>query len=576
MILPLDDFLIKNGIVDIKTIKNNIVIHANLKGKEKRFDIKFKNDSTHEEIASLLEAKLDKALGRTLCQYIIQFICKPENWDKVSTSDVELNQKAEQQLLAEKYKPKYHYDNFEQWQLSVEIAYHKLHKTVDDNIPQAWAGIEHVLSVKAILHIKEITLPYIGIILGPPSGVKTVALKLLRDRPYTFFTDKFNPASMVSHVATLPPGMKEGDQHMLNKMKNSVVLAPELASLFSGREDQLREIIQLMTRVADGDGLETDSGLGHKGVTGKVMFVMGGAGAEFSPMVYGLLSTFGAKLYFFRLPKVEKTHEQYVQDLKGDQFTVKFQRMKEAMNQYLDVFESCPIAETEEGLPYYLPKISLDKFRVNDCNDAIDIIVHLGRLLRHLRNVAWTREFLAGTTRRVQKEDKKETIVETEERDFSFNISVFEDQGRADQQHYNLAIGHALSTGRTSLAMEDIPLIVKVTLSTAPKNRHQVFELLLENGGSLTTKEIEQSLGFHRQTANRTMTELVAVGLARWFTTGEEHSKGIELEDDFSFFTETEFEAARQDDYRRYHEYLESLIRKESNLSQDRQKGTQQ
>jgi hypothetical protein len=71
------------------------------------------------------------------------------------------------------------------------------------------------------------------------------------------------------------------------------------------------------------------------------------------------------------------------------------------------------------------------------------------------------------------------------------------------------------------------------------------------------------------------MTELVAVGLVKWYTAGEEHSKGIELEDDFSFFTNEEFYLARQDNYRRYHEYLENLNR-ESNPSQDEEKGVQQ
>lgn len=85
------------------------------------------------------------------------------NWVILNTSDDELEKKAEQQQIAEKYKPKCHFDSFEQWQVAVESSYHNLHKTVDDNMRQAWPATEFVLSVKAILHIKEITLPYIGI-----------------------------------------------------------------------------------------------------------------------------------------------------------------------------------------------------------------------------------------------------------------------------------------------------------------------------------------------------------------------------------------------------------------------------
>ena len=105
---------------------------------------------------------------------------------------------------------------------------------------------------------------------------------------------------MVSH-AILPPGMNEGDQHMLLKMKNNIVLAPELATLFAKPEDELRELIAILTRVADGRGLESDTGLGHKGVTGKVMFVMGGAAVEIPPNVYRLLTTFGPKAIFLQV-----------------------------------------------------------------------------------------------------------------------------------------------------------------------------------------------------------------------------------------------------------------------------------
>jgi len=268
-----------------------------------------------------------------------------------------------------------------------------------------------------------------------------------------------------------------------------------------------------------------------------------------------MLTNFGPKIYFFRLPEVNKTHDEHFQDLKGDQFTVKFQRMKEAMNKYLDIFESCPTAEAEEGLQYYLPKILLDKFRINDSDDTLHIIVNLGMLLRRLRAVAWTREYGSSTKKTTQEGE----TIETEERDYAFNTNLFEDQSRADRQHYNLALAHALSMGRTSVGIEDMPLVVRVTLSTAPLNRHKVFDKLLDLGGSITTKEIQDNLHLHRSTAKKTMTELVAVGLVHWETTGQEHSDTIVLEDEFNWFTGTEFEAVRDDSYPRYREYVENL-----------------
>jgi len=265
-------------------------------------------------------------------------------------------------------------------------------------------------------------------------------------------------------------------------------------------------------------------------------------------------------MYFFRLPKTTKTNDQYFRDLKGDQHIVKFERMKKAMDKYLDIFESCPTAEPEEGLHYYLPKISLDKFRVNESDDAIHVIVKLGILLGRLRLVAWMREYTTATKKTTQEGEKTE-IIETVERDFSFNTSLLEDPSRANQQHYYLAQGHALSMGRTSIGMEDIPLLVRVTLSTAPPNRHRVFEELLRNGGTLTTKEIQDNLHYHRSTADKTMTDLAAVGLASMEKVGGEHSNVIVLKEEFDWFLGPEFEAVRQDNYRRYHEYLENLNR---------------
>ena len=467
-ILQLDDHLIKAGIVDMRRIGSNLVIIAKLPDDDperdsRRISIKIGENETPEDFAEAVEIKCDKPLGRLLTQYIIQFVSKPENWNIINPSDED-----EESV----FKPKYQFSTFEEWQLQVEQSYHKLHKVVDDNMATAWPALEFILSVKAILHIKEITLPYIGIILGPPSGIKTLILELLRGRNRTFYSDNFNPRAMVSH-AILPPGMNEGDQHMLLKMKNNIVLAPELATLFAKPEDELRELIAILTRVADGRGLESDTGLGHKGVTGKVMFVMGGAAVEIPPNVYRFLTTFGPKLFFFRLSKTRKAHDEYVDDLKSEQFNVKFQKMAEAVGKYLDVFESCPgpAAEIEDGS---LVKISLEKFRQNDDDDALHIIVYLGKLLKHLRAVVWTREVTSTTKTTTQDRQKTETV-EKDEQDFTFNTNVMEEQDRANRQNYNLSLGHALSQGRTFVGIEDIPQTVKVVLSTAPQNRYNVF-----------------------------------------------------------------------------------------------------
>ena len=85
MKLELDDNLKREGITDIRTIGNEIVILADLDNKEKRFAIEFKSGATRQNISEQLAIKLDKQLGRKLCQYIIQHICKPENFCIIDT-----------------------------------------------------------------------------------------------------------------------------------------------------------------------------------------------------------------------------------------------------------------------------------------------------------------------------------------------------------------------------------------------------------------------------------------------------------------------------------------------------------
>ena len=57
--------------------------------------------------------------------------------------------------------------------------------------------------------------------------------------------------------------------------------------------------------------------------------------------------------------------------------------------------------------------------------------------------------------------------------------------------------------------MEDIPLLIKVVLSTASKERVILFDHLLENDGKLDTLSIKEHMMISKNTALRTMAEFV-------------------------------------------------------------------
>ena len=236
--------------------------------------------------------------------------------------------------------------SYDEWKIGLEKRYDDLKKTIDENMPTLWEAMEFQLSVKSILNIKDCSLPFAGIILGPPSSSKTVGIEMFRGTTHTFYTDSFSAKSFVSHNTSVPRD-KLQEIDLLPKIKNKVFLSPELSPTFSKKDDELIEILGIFIRVLDGKGYESDTGAhGHRGYVGEFMFVWIGAAVDIPRKVHKYLSTLGPKLYFFRLPKTEKTEEEYLDQFEGEEFGVKFERIQKKVKEYLEWFEQCPVLIT--------------------------------------------------------------------------------------------------------------------------------------------------------------------------------------------------------------------------------------
>ena len=262
--------------------------------------------------------------------------------------------------------------------------------------------------------------------------------------------------------------------------------------MFTKKEEEIQEILGIFTRLADGHGLQTNTGAhGSRGYR-DIYFNMIGAGVDIPYKVYKLLGYLGPKLYFIRLPKTAKTEDQYLIEMYADEYPTKFGKVKEALNDYLNVFASCPDMEFEKK-----NRLSRIPWTKDDDRQASRFIVRSALLLSHLRAVVTTfgDTYGHGGT------------------DYAYATAQIEEPSRAITQLRNLARGHALSKGRTHISMEDIPLVIKVALSTAPIDRVNVFDLLIANKGTLKTSIIEASLNMSDNTAKRTMTELKAIEL---------------------------------------------------------------
>jgi Trp operon repressor len=343
---------------------------------------------------------------------------------------------------------------------------------------------------------------------------------MFRNTKNTFFTDNFSAKAFVSHsTAISKKDLEKVD--LLPRIQNKLFLTPELSPTFTKRDDDLIEVLGIITRILDGHGYESDSGAhGHRGYHGEYMFVWVGAAVDIPYKVHKYLGTLGPKLYFLRLPSTNTEDDEYIERMNQDDFMNKTKKIELALIEYLSWFEKCPNAEK-------INNTAKIEWSQNDDKNALMVIVKLGRLLAHLRGVVPTWE-----TR------------DSQGLEYAYTFATIEEPDRAMVQLRNLARGHALSQGRNYITMDDLPLLVKVVLSTASKERVRIFETLLNFGGELTTRQIMDYLNVSAPTAKRTMAEFKALDLVTIDTVESDHGEPtyrITLNDKLKWFLTEEF-----------------------------------
>lgn len=410
--------------------------------------------------------------------------------------------------------------SYEQWSITLREKYKNLQKVTDDNFKGLWESLEFELSVQKILNLKDCTLPFAGFLLGPSGGNKTLGMELFRVYKNALYTDKFSARAFVSHsTAVRREDLASID--LLPRMKNKFFLTPELSPLFGQKDEDLMDTLSIITRIVDGHGFESDTGAhGHRGYPEDIMFTWVGASVDITWKVHKCLGTLGPKLYFFRLPLMEKQDEEYISQMENDDFNIKMPQIRDVLTDYLEYFDKCPKSIVVNDLT----KMQWDNSK--DDKETSKVILRLGKLLATLRALVTTYETDADDAQGLG---------------YGYYLANKEDPQRAMTQLRNLARGHALSQGRNYLTLQDMPLLIKVVFSTASIERVRIFELLREYHGKLTTSQIAGSLNMSNNTAKRTMAEFMAIGLVD-LDEIENREKRITLKDKFDWFLSADFQ----------------------------------
>jgi len=402
----------------------------------------------------------------------------------------------------------------------------RLRLVIKEQFPGMWKPTEACLSVIAQLKISDISNCFFLTFVGPPSSRKTTMLSWFFGLDICYRSDQFSPKSFVSHYAGIT-NEKLQEVDLLPRIKDKVLITPELLPTFNAPPEVLLENFGIITRVLDGQGFTSDSGVhGKRGYEGKYVFHWLGAVAYIPHRIWRILGNLGPRAYFYLMPQErEKTPEELSEETKED-FEKKSKICQNAVHSFI----------TKLWKTYPEP---VEWLKERDDTDAMIVIARMAKLLSKLRG-------------NIEYQKVAEPDEEGNETEAIYTQPIIEEPHRVNQMLYNLARGHALICGRKYITKDDLPLIIKVALNSANTDRVKLFEFLLKNNGLASSKDFENYLNCSRTMAIRTMTSLKILGLVDTIkgNPGEEGGRPMyyaRLKDDFKWFISREFKILWED-----------------------------
>jgi hypothetical protein len=384
------------------------------------------------------------------------------------------------------------------------------------NFPALARPAEVCLSVIAQLLLNDVSNPFALALVDVPSSGKTITLNFFSGiDELTYTSDSFTPAAFVSHASNVK--REDLDKvDLLPRIQYRTLIVREMGAMFGANDDDLRKSFGVFTRVLDGEGLETDSGVhGQRGYKGDYVFMMLGGTPPIAPRVFKVMGNFGSRLFFLALHMPDESEDSLIDQNRGQD-----RKQRESDCQAItDGFLRTLWADNPNGVIWN---------KADDPEECLRVIARCARLLAALRapiNV-WP----------IGDDGEKLT----------HSIPIIEKPNRINCLLYNLARAHALIYGRRQLANEDLWPVLDLTYDSAPPTRAKVFRKLIEAGGTLTTSDVEKLLCCSPPTARKEMEALLVLGIVEKTecpgATGRQETH-ITLDSRFEWFTSDECKA---------------------------------
>jgi hypothetical protein len=103
---------------------------------------------------------------------------------------------------------------------------------------------------------------------------------------------------------------------LLTRIRYRTPIVRDLGSVFGAKDDDLIKSLGILTRVLDGEGLETDSGVpGQRGYKGDYLFMLLAGKTPIPPGVFKIMVNLGSRLFLLSLHTPDNDDEELSADL---------------------------------------------------------------------------------------------------------------------------------------------------------------------------------------------------------------------------------------------------------------------
>lgn len=381
--------------------------------------------------------------------------------------------------------------------------------TVKTHGRELWLAAKAALAVVGALSMDNRSNPLVLIFEGGSGRGKSFVINLLEpDRGATkarlYRLDQFTPRAFVSHAANKSQ-QQLATIDLLPKLKDKVLLVKELAPIFRGREDALRENFATLTSVLDGKGYMSATGThGTRGYKGRYVFNWLGATTPIPPSTDRIMAQLGNRMFRYEIAGGHNSEEDLIDFAKSYSPTDVEDEYRKAANSFIEGhFKRFPVNTVQPS------DIQLGDERLKQLVRCAQLMC-IGRVEVTMLKPVWGNdtEYVAGIA-----EGPHRVII---------GLKL-------------LAQALALISGRQEINDEDIEIVRLVVFSSIPENRRLMLRALLLKKGQLTSKDAEQELRVSRPTARNWMKELGATGLAQYREGDNNTPDTLELSKDFAW-----------------------------------------